>query len=307
MIVGVGASPGPRPVRRRPRRWPRRSSSSTKSTRSAGPAGRRLDRRPRRARADPQPDPHRDGRLHRHARASSSWRPPTAPRSSTRRCCGRGGSTAGSWSTRRTWPAGAAILEVHTRSVPLADDVDLDAVAGVHAGHGRRGPEEPGQRGGAARRPPRSRRRSTAADFSDALEKILLGTARGIMLSAEEKERTAFHESGHALLGMLTPGRRPGPQGHDHPARPGARRHLPEPDSRPVRLLRRVPARPDHRGDRRPGRRGDHLRRRDHRCRERPGAGDQHRPPDGRPVGHVRADRAGLGAARTGPGEPLRR
>jgi cell division protease FtsH len=38
---------------------------------------------------------------------------------------------------------------------------------------------------------------------------VLLGTARGIMLSAEEKERTAFHESGHALLGMLTPGADP--------------------------------------------------------------------------------------------------
>ena len=44
------------------------------------------------------------------------------------------------------------------------------------------------------------------ADFSDSLEKIVLGTVRGIVLSLEERERTAFHESGHALLGMLTPG-----------------------------------------------------------------------------------------------------
>ena len=48
-----------------------------------------------------------------------------------------------------------------------------------------------------------------AADFADALEKIVLGTVRGIMLSPEERERTAFHESGHALLGMLTPGADP--------------------------------------------------------------------------------------------------
>ena len=48
-----------------------------------------------------------------------------------------------------------------------------------------------------------------AADFADALEKILLGTVRGIMLSPEERERTAYHESGHALLGMLTPGADP--------------------------------------------------------------------------------------------------
>ena len=47
------------------------------------------------------------------------------------------------------------------------------------------------------------------ADFTGSLEKILLGTVRGIVLSPEERERTAFHESGHALLGMLTPGADP--------------------------------------------------------------------------------------------------
>jgi cell division protease FtsH len=47
------------------------------------------------------------------------------------------------------------------------------------------------------------------ADFSDSLEKIVLGTVREVVLSAGERERTAFHESGHALLGMLTPGADP--------------------------------------------------------------------------------------------------
>jgi cell division protease FtsH len=47
------------------------------------------------------------------------------------------------------------------------------------------------------------------ADFADSLEKLVLGTVRGIVLSREERERTAFHESGHALLGMLTPGADP--------------------------------------------------------------------------------------------------
>lgn len=42
-------------------------------------------------------------------------------------------------------------------------------------------------------------------DFTDALEKILLGTRRGIVLSPLDRERTAIHESGHALVGMLTP------------------------------------------------------------------------------------------------------
>jgi cell division protease FtsH len=43
------------------------------------------------------------------------------------------------------------------------------------------------------------------ADFTDALETVLLGAPRGIVLSPEDRERTAYHESGHALVGMLTP------------------------------------------------------------------------------------------------------
>jgi cell division protease FtsH len=43
------------------------------------------------------------------------------------------------------------------------------------------------------------------SDFTDSLEKILLGAPRGIVLSVADRERTAYHESGHALVGMLTP------------------------------------------------------------------------------------------------------
>jgi cell division protease FtsH len=46
-------------------------------------------------------------------------------------------------------------------------------------------------------------------DFTDALEKIVLGAPRGIVLSDEDRRRTAYHESGHALMGMLTPGADP--------------------------------------------------------------------------------------------------
>jgi ATP-dependent Zn protease len=46
-------------------------------------------------------------------------------------------------------------------------------------------------------------------DFTDSLEKILLGSRRGIVLSPIDRERTAFHEAGHALVGMLTPGADP--------------------------------------------------------------------------------------------------
>ena len=46
-------------------------------------------------------------------------------------------------------------------------------------------------------------------DFTDSLEKIILGAPRGIVLSEEEKRRTAYHEAGHAIVGMMTPGADP--------------------------------------------------------------------------------------------------
>jgi cell division protease FtsH len=46
-------------------------------------------------------------------------------------------------------------------------------------------------------------------DLTDSLEKIMLGSPRGILLSPADRERTAYHESGHALVGMLTPGADP--------------------------------------------------------------------------------------------------
>jgi cell division protease FtsH len=100
------------------------------------------------------------------------------------------------------------ILEVHTRSLPLADDVDLDQLAAI----------TPGMVGAdianlaneaallAARR---DHTKVTEADFTDSLEKIVLGAPRGIVLSEEEKRRTAYHEAGHAIVGMLTPGADP--------------------------------------------------------------------------------------------------
>jgi cell division protease FtsH len=100
------------------------------------------------------------------------------------------------------------ILEVHTRSIPLADSVDLDALAS----------STPGMVGAdlanlaneaallAARR---GHDKVEMADFTDSLEKIMLGSPRGILLSPADRERTAYHESGHALVGMLTPGADP--------------------------------------------------------------------------------------------------
>src|SRR5207245_1098137 len=48
-----------------------------------------------------------------------------------------------------------------------------------------------------------------ARDFSEALEKITLGPERHILLNPADRERTAYHESGHALLGLLVPGSDP--------------------------------------------------------------------------------------------------
>jgi cell division protease FtsH len=100
------------------------------------------------------------------------------------------------------------ILDVHVRNVPLADDVDLEAVAA--ATPGMVGADLANLVNEAALLA--ARRDHTAvhqADFSDALEKIVLGSERRIVLSAEDRRRTAYHEAGHALVGMLTPGADP--------------------------------------------------------------------------------------------------
>jgi cell division protease FtsH len=101
-----------------------------------------------------------------------------------------------------------AILEVHTRGVPLADDVDLQTIAST----------TPGMVGAdlrnlineaaltAARR---DREEVTAEDFTEAFGKVLLGAERKLMLTDADKRQTAYHEAGHALIGMLTPGADP--------------------------------------------------------------------------------------------------
>jgi cell division protease FtsH len=100
------------------------------------------------------------------------------------------------------------ILEVHTREVPLAPEVDLARIAAT----------TPGMVGGdlanhlneaallAARL---GRTEVEDVDFTQSLEKIILGAERKIMLTPEDRRRTAYHEAGHALVGMLTPGADP--------------------------------------------------------------------------------------------------
>jgi cell division protease FtsH len=101
-----------------------------------------------------------------------------------------------------------AILEVHTRGVPLAKDASLAEIAAA----------TPGLSGAdlknlvneaallAARREQNAVRRE---DFLDALEKIVLGPERPLLLSRADKERIAYHEGGHAILGLVVPGADP--------------------------------------------------------------------------------------------------
>ena len=95
------------------------------------------------------------------------------------------------------------ILQVHTRSMPLAGDVDLEALASTTPG--MVGADLANLANEAALLAARhGHDEVTMADFTDSLEKIILGAPRGIVLTPRDRERTAYHESGHALVGMLT-------------------------------------------------------------------------------------------------------
>jgi cell division protease FtsH len=101
-----------------------------------------------------------------------------------------------------------AILKVHARDVPLGPDVDLGRIAST----------TPGMVGAdlanlvneaallAARR---NHDVVNESDFADALERIVLGAERQVMMSPQERRRTAYHEAGHAIVGMLTDGADP--------------------------------------------------------------------------------------------------
>ena len=100
------------------------------------------------------------------------------------------------------------ILEVHTRSLPLAPDVDLDRIAATTPGMVGADLANLGNEAAltAARR---HHEQVQFGDFTDALEKIVLGAPRGTVLSDEDRKRVAYHEAGHAIVGMLTPGADP--------------------------------------------------------------------------------------------------
>jgi len=101
-----------------------------------------------------------------------------------------------------------AILQVHTRSVPLAPSVDLEQLASSTPG--MTGADLANLVNEAALLA--ARRQQDAVhqrDLTDALEKVQLGTARNVVIPEAERRRTAYHEAGHALLGMLQVGADP--------------------------------------------------------------------------------------------------
>ncbi|MFJ2591452.1 ATP-dependent zinc metalloprotease FtsH [Streptomyces erythrochromogenes] len=101
-----------------------------------------------------------------------------------------------------------AILRIHTRDIPLAEDVDLRQVARTTPG--MTGAELANLANEAALLAvKRQQTQVTRSDLSDALEKVQLGAERPLVMPEEERRRTAYHESGHALLGMLQPGADP--------------------------------------------------------------------------------------------------
>jgi cell division protease FtsH len=101
-----------------------------------------------------------------------------------------------------------AILKVHTRSVPLDADVDLGAIAS--ATPGMVGADLANVANEAALLAAKRNHTTVARqDITDALERIVLGAARKVMLSEDDRRRTAYHEAGHAIMGMLTPGADP--------------------------------------------------------------------------------------------------
>jgi cell division protease FtsH len=109
---------------------------------------------------------------------------------------------------RPDWNGRLAILKIHTRKVPLSRDVDLTSIA--RATTGMVGADLANLVNEAALLA--ARRNLDAVNqrsFDEALDKILLGAERPLVLSNADLEVTAYHEGGHALTGLLLEGTDP--------------------------------------------------------------------------------------------------
>ena len=101
------------------------------------------------------------------------------------------------------------ILEVHTRKLALAPDVDIKVIARGTPGFSGADLANLSNEAAllAARR---NKRLVTMLDFEDAKDKVMMGAERrSMVMTLKEKELTAYHEAGHALVGVFTPGNDP--------------------------------------------------------------------------------------------------
>src|SRR5262245_58947571 len=105
---------------------------------------------------------------------------------------------------RPTWQGRLAILKVHTRNKPLADDVNLETIA--RGMIGMTGADLRNLANEAALLATReNKNKIDRSDFERAADRVLIGPKREEVLSPEDKRRTAYHEAGHALCAWLTP------------------------------------------------------------------------------------------------------
>lgn len=98
-----------------------------------------------------------------------------------------------------------AILKIHTRGKPLAKDVEIETMASATIGFS--GADLANLANEAALHAARhNRKKITQADFSNAFERIILGIERPPLSDPRERNITAYHEAGHAVTALLTPG-----------------------------------------------------------------------------------------------------
>jgi cell division protease FtsH len=97
------------------------------------------------------------------------------------------------------------ILKIHTRGKPLGDDISLEDMAGATIGFS--GADLANLANEAALNAARyDRKRILQTDFTTAFERIILGTERPPLSNPEERRVVAYHEAGHAIAAMMTPG-----------------------------------------------------------------------------------------------------
>jgi cell division protease FtsH len=105
---------------------------------------------------------------------------------------------------RPTWQGRLAILKVHTRNKPLADDVNLEEIARKMIG--MTGADLRNLANEAALIASRDNKaRIERKDFENAADRVLMGPKRDEVLTESEKRRTAYHETGHAIVGWYLP------------------------------------------------------------------------------------------------------